>query len=62
MKEKARNLKPSRDGYMGGFAGMEGKGEMFNSNAASETNKQNLQKKKKRYSDKLRSWLQTAIP
>lgn len=46
MKEKAMNLKPSRDGYMGGFAGMEGKGEMFNSNATSETNKQNPQKKK----------------
>lgn len=46
MKEKAMNLKPSRDGYMGGFAGTEGKGEMFNSNATSETNKQNPQEKK----------------
>lgn len=45
MKEKDMNLKPSRDGYMGGFAGMEGKGEMFNSNATLETNKQNPQKK-----------------
>lgn len=39
LKEEAINLKPNRDGYMGRFAGREGKEEMFNSNATSETNK-----------------------